>query len=172
VTHGGAESNTCVGLARLGLTATWVGRLGTDAAGDRVLRTLASEGVVLGHVRRDADRPTGVMLRDTNGTVRYDRAGSAASLTSPEDLDDVPVATAEAVLVTGVTALIGPEPQRAAVALLERASGLRVVDPHVRPGLWGSGRSVELVSPLVRLADLVLGGAAELAAISGPGKWW
>jgi 2-dehydro-3-deoxygluconokinase len=170
VTHGGAESNTCVGLARLGLTAEWVGRLGTDTVGERVLTALASEGVVLEHVRRDAERPTGIMLRDTTGTVRYDRAGSAASRTSPEDLDDAPVAGAAAVLVTGVTALIGAEPQRAAVALLERASGLRVVDPHVRLGLWGSERAVELVSPLVRLADLVLGGPAELAALVGPGE--
>ncbi len=36
VSHGGAESNACVGLVRLGLRATWVSRLGRDAAGDRV----------------------------------------------------------------------------------------------------------------------------------------
>jgi 2-dehydro-3-deoxygluconokinase len=170
VTHGGAESNACVGLARLGLTATWVGRLGADPAGDRVHAALDAEGVVLDRVRRDAARPTGVMLRDTTGGLRYDRSGSAASRTRPEDLDGAPIAAADAVLVTGVTALIGTEPQLAAIALLERSSGLRVVDPHVRPGLWGSERAVELVAPLIGRADLVLGGAAELAAFVGPGE--
>jgi 2-dehydro-3-deoxygluconokinase len=170
VTHGGAETNACVGLVRLGLSATWIGRLGADPAGDRVLAALAAEGLVLDHVRRDARRPTGVMLRDTTGAVRYDRSGSAASRTSTEDLDGAPIEGAEAVLVTGVTALIGAEPQLAAIACLERATGLRVVDPHVRPGLWGSERAVELVAPLIGKADLVLGGAAELAAFVGPGE--
>jgi 2-dehydro-3-deoxygluconokinase len=170
VTHGGAESNACVGLARLGLSAAWVGRLGADPAGDRVLAALTAEGLMLDNVRRDADRPTGLMLRDTTGALRYDRSGSAASRTSPEDLDGTPIAGAEAVLVTGVTALIGAEAQLAAIALLERATGLRVVDPHVRPGLWGSERAIELVAPLIGRADLVLGGAAELAAFVGPGE--
>ena len=37
VDHAGAESNTCVGLARLGLRVAWVSRLGADAAGERIL---------------------------------------------------------------------------------------------------------------------------------------
>ena len=41
VTHGGAESNTCVALVRLGLSAALVSRLGTDPAGDRIARALA-----------------------------------------------------------------------------------------------------------------------------------
>ena len=43
VDHAGAESNTCVGLARLGHRVAWLSRLGTDAAGDRILAALAAE---------------------------------------------------------------------------------------------------------------------------------
>lgn len=164
VTHGGAESNVCEGAVRLGLHAAWVGRLGTDAAGDRVAAELAAAGVDLRWVRRDPDRPTGVMIRDTVGELRYDRAGSAASALRPEDLADVPVEDARAVFVTGITALLGDEPGRAARALLARATGLRVVDPNLRPGLWGSERAVELIRPLLEDADLVLGGEEELGA--------
>src|SRR5215471_20135708 len=32
VDHAGAESNTCVGLARLGFRVAWISRLGTDSA--------------------------------------------------------------------------------------------------------------------------------------------
>ena len=32
IDHAGAESNTCVGLARLGLRVAWISRLGADAA--------------------------------------------------------------------------------------------------------------------------------------------
>ena len=170
-THGGAESNTCVVATRLGLRAAWVSRLGADAFGDRILSALAGEGVDVRWVVRDPGRSTGLMLRDTTGApARYDRAGSAASALTPDDLDGVPVAEAGAVLVTGVTALIGEGPQRTAAALLERARGLRVVDPNLRVGLWGSARAEELIVPLIERADLVSGGEAELASLIGEGR--
>jgi 2-dehydro-3-deoxygluconokinase len=168
VTHGGAESNTCVALARLGFGAAWVSRLGTDDAGDHVLEELRACGVDLRWVRRDPERPTGWMFRDTRGAPPlYERAGSAASALEPSDLDGVPVDQASALLVTGITAMLGECPQRAAIALLERAKGLRVVDPNLRRGLWGSDRAWELVLPLVERSDLLLGGEHELAELVG-----
>src|SRR6476620_3576770 len=109
VDHAGAESNTCVGLARLGLRVAWVSRLGADGAGDRILQALDREGVGTQWGARDQARPTGLMLKD-GGAVRYYRQGSAASAISAADLDAVPVAAARAVLVTGVTAMIGQGP--------------------------------------------------------------
>ena len=167
--HAGAESNSCVGLARLGLRTAWVSRLGTDAAGDRILHALQEEGVDTRWVRRDAARPTGLMLKDAAANVRYYRHGSAASVLGPGDLADVPVADARAVLVTGVTALIGAEPAAAALALLASSRGIRFVDPNLRPALWGSSRRAELVLPLVERCDVLLGGAGELAELAGAG---
>ena len=118
-------------------------------------------------VERDARRPTGVMLKEPGAGVRYYRSESAASVMGPELLDHVPIANARAVFVTGVTALIGPRPQAAAVALLDRARALRIVDPNLRAGLWGSERRVELVRPLVERCDLLLTGAAEVREILG-----
>jgi 2-dehydro-3-deoxygluconokinase len=169
VDHAGAESNTCVGLARLGHRAAWISRLGADAAGDRILAALAAEGIDTRWVERDARRPTGIMLKEPGAGVRYYRSDSAASVMGPELLDRVPIGDARAVLVTGVTALIGERPQAAAVALLERARGLRVVDPNLRAGLWGSDRRAELVRPLVERCDLLLTGAVELAEILAGG---
>src|SRR3989442_15810760 len=79
VDHAGAESNTCVGLARLGLRVAWVSRLGADAAGDRILESLSGEGIDTRWVGRDATRPTGLMLKEPGAGVRYYRTGSAAS---------------------------------------------------------------------------------------------
>jgi 2-dehydro-3-deoxygluconokinase len=169
VDHAGAESNTCVGLARLGFQVAWVSRLGDDPPGAWILAALEKEGVDTRGVRRDPVRQTGLMLKDPAGRVRYYRAGSAASSLSPSDLEGVGAADARAVLVTGVTALIGPGPQAAALALLRMARGLRVVDPNLRQGLWGSDRRAELVRPLLDGADLVLGGEDELAELLGPG---
>jgi 2-dehydro-3-deoxygluconokinase len=171
VTHGGAESNACVALARLGFGAAWVSRLGMDDAGDHVLDELRACGVDLRWVRRDPERPTGWMFRQTTGSPPvYERGSSAASALEPSDLDGVPVEQASAVLVTGITAMLGEGPQRAAITLLERARGLRVVDPNLRRGLWGSDRARELVLPLLERSDLLLGGEHELAElVGGPG---
>ena len=79
----------------------------------------------------------------------------------------VPVAEARAVLVSGVTALIGAEPHAAALALLGSARGLRIVDPNLRTGLWGSERRAELVRPLIDRCDLLLTGMSELEELLG-----
>jgi 2-dehydro-3-deoxygluconokinase len=165
--HAGAESNTCVGLARLGFRTAWVSRLGADAAGDRIVDALSAEGVDSTFVGRDPERPTGLMIKDLGAGVRYYRAGSAASAMAPEDLDAIPIAEARAVLVSGVTALIGAKPQAAGLALLDRARGLRIVDPNLRDGLWGSSRRAELVRPLIERCDLLFAGSHELAELLG-----
>jgi 2-dehydro-3-deoxygluconokinase len=169
VDHAGAESNTCVGLARLGLRVAWVSRLGADAAGDRIIESLSGEGIDTQWVGRDATRPTGLMLKEPGNGVRYYRTGSAASAMGPDALLGVPVADARAVLVTGVTALIGSGPHAAALALLGSARGLRIVDPNLRNGLWGSDRRAELVRPLIDRCDLLLAGASELIELVGDG---
>src|SRR5437763_6071394 len=94
VDHAGAESNTCVGLSRLGLQVAWVSRLGADAAGDRIHAALAAEGIDMQWVDRDPTRPTGLMLKEPGVGVRYYRSGSAASVMGPEILERVPVADA------------------------------------------------------------------------------
>jgi 2-dehydro-3-deoxygluconokinase len=165
-THGGAESNTCVALSRAGLRVAWVSRLGDDAAGRRIRSTLGEAGIDLTWVATDHERPTGVMLRDTAGNVSYLRDGSAASALDVSDLEPAPIEQARAVLVSGITAMLGPGPRRAASALLDRARGVRVVDPNLRDGLWGSSRAAELIAPLVARCDLLLGGETELAALA------
>jgi 2-dehydro-3-deoxygluconokinase len=165
VDHAGAESNTCVGLARLGLRTAWVSRLGSDAAGDRILSAMRDEGVDVRWVERDPMRSTGLMIKDPEAGVRYYRRESAASAMGSSVLDSVPIEEARAVLVTGVTALIGADPHAAGLTLLTRARGLRIVDPNLRAGLWGSDRRATLVLPFIERGDLLLCGSAEIAEI-------
>jgi len=169
VDHAGAESNTAVGLARLGFHVAWVSRLGADSAGDRILDALAREAVDTQFVQRDPQRPTGLMLKDPAAGVRYYRHGSAASAMGPSVLDGVPVADARAVLVTGVTAVIGDAPHAAGLAFLDAARGLRIVDPNLRSGLWGSDRRATLVRPFIERCDLLLAGYDELTEVLGSG---
>jgi 2-dehydro-3-deoxygluconokinase len=169
VDHAGAESNSCVGLARLGLRVAWVSRLGADAAGDRILDALGAEGVDTQWVERDPNRRTGLMIKEPGVGVQYYRHQSAASVMGPEIVGKAPVADSRAVLVTGITALIGPRPHAAARALLHHARGLRIVDPNLRDGLWGSDRRAALVRPLIERCNLLFAGISELEEIVGPG---
>jgi len=166
-THGGAESNTCVALARRGLRVAWVSRLGDDPAGHRIRAHLSGEGVDLRWARTDPARPTGLMLRDTVGGVRYWRSGSAASALGPSDLDDVPIEEARALLVTGITAMLGAGPRAAATSFLARGTGIRAIDPNLRPGLPGSADPRAAIGPLIERCSVVLGGESELQIVIG-----
>src|SRR5262249_61485654 len=115
----------------------------------------------------DPGRPTGLMIKHPIAGVQYYRRESAACALSPPDLARVPIAEARAVLVSGVTALIGPEPHAAGLALLSSARGFRIVDPNLRRGLWGSSRRAELVTAFVDRCDILLGGGSELEELVG-----
>lgn len=54
----GAESNVAVGLAKLGLEAAWVSRLGTDEFGCFIRNQLRAEGVDCSRVIYDPDHRT------------------------------------------------------------------------------------------------------------------
>lgn len=103
---GGAESNVAIALSRLGTPVRWVGRVGADAIGQRVLRELRAEGVdVRGIV--DYSAPTAVMVKEqrTNDVTRvnYYRAGSAGSRLTSDDIASADISSASLVHVTGIT---------------------------------------------------------------------
>ena len=110
---GGAESNVAIGLARLGVQATWISRVGDDAFGALVTRELRGEGAtVTAHL--DSAAPTGMMVKEHRGgtpwRVRYYRNGSAASRLSPADVDAAAIADADVLHLTGITPALGPGP--------------------------------------------------------------
>ncbi len=85
---GGSESNTAVGLARLGLKTAWLSRLPTTALGRMVCGELSKYGVDTSHVIwSDTDR-LGLYFLEEAGPPRgsqviYDRRDSAISRMQP-----------------------------------------------------------------------------------------
>lgn len=166
----GAESNTCIGLARSGLSASWISRVGSDPFGDRILQTLAAEGVDTRYTVRDDAHPTGLMVKNAERErPHYYRSTSAARLLAPAALDGVPIEAARCVLVTGVTALISESAGDAARELLRRGRGIRAFDPNLRPGVWGSARAAELCRPLLDACSILIGGVGEIRELVGGG---
>lgn len=172
----GAESNVAIALARLGHAAAWAGRVGDDEAGRLVVRTLRGEGV---EVRCEVGgEPTGVMVRRERlpgvVAVDYHRRGSAGAALAPEQLR-AQLADGDAprwLHCTGITPALSDSARGAATAVVEtaRAHGVRVsLDLNHRPRLWSAEAAREALSPLARLADVVVASEDELPLVAqGP----
>jgi len=164
---GGAESNLAIGLSRLGHPVAWVGRVGEDSFGDRIVRELRAEGVQL-HVRRDPQAPTGLMLKEQRTrqqtNVWYYRAGSAGSGLEPADLPLDVIAAAEVLHVTGITPALSATAAAAVAQAVDaaRSAGTLVsFDVNFRHRLWARARAADALTPLVRAADVVFAGVGE-----------
>jgi 2-dehydro-3-deoxygluconokinase len=163
---GGAESNVAIGVSRLGVPATWIGRLGRDSVGDLIERHLMAERV---HclVRRDA-APTALMLRErrtaTASLVSYYRHGSAGSHLCPEDLPDDVIEQAGVLHLTGITPALGPGPAAAVREAMRRARAAGVpvsVDLNFRSRLWDAATAAPVFRELAAGADMLFAGDDE-----------
>ncbi|MFC5005001.1 sugar kinase [Dactylosporangium cerinum] len=138
----GAELNLLAAAARAGAPTQFCSRVGADPFGRRVRSAAASLGVGTDLVAVDDTRPTGLFVKDVRPDgarrVHYYRAGSAASAMDPADADRALSAGPAVVAVSGLTAALGPGPQRAVARLAREAHarGIAVaLDPNLRPGL-------------------------------------
>lgn len=170
---GGAEGNVAIGLARLGIPVTWLGRVGDDGLGSRVVRELRAEGVdVVAPV--DPVGPTGLMLKETpaagRSVVTYYRSGSAGSRLSPADLDSVDVRAYSLLHVTGITPALSASARACIDVALDRAreAGTAVsFDVNHRSRLWSADAAVDTYRSIARRSDILFAGADEAALLTG-----
>jgi 2-dehydro-3-deoxygluconokinase len=173
----GAEANVAVGLARLGHTVTYVGRVGPDGHGTAIVRRLRGEGVVVSHLSIDAEAPTGVLFRERRALgaldVVYHRAGSAGSRLTPEDVDAAAAGGAFAgarwLHVTGITPALSPSAREAVSRAIDlgRESGTTVsLDVNLRRRLWTDETAGPVLRALAGRVDVVFGSVDELAVLA------
>jgi 2-dehydro-3-deoxygluconokinase len=174
----GAEANVAVGLARLGHSVAYLGRVGADGFGTAIVRRLRGEGVNVGHLAVDDEAPTGVMFRERRGLgpidVAYHRAGSAGSRLSAADVeraaDDGIFDGARWLHLTGITAALSASARAATTAARDRAraSGLPIsLDVNLRRRLWTDEAAAPVLRDLARGVDVVFGSPDELAVLAG-----
>lgn len=171
---GGAESNVAIGLRRLGTAASWIGRVGADSLGERVLRELRAEGIDI-HATIDQEAATGLMLKErrtaTTSRVWYYRSGSAGSRLNAADLPAQLIAGAALLHVTGITAALSPGAQVAvleAVRLAQEAHVPISFDVNHRSTLWRGLDSTPVYRELARAATIIFAGEDE-ARLLAPG---
>lgn len=164
---GGAESNVAIALVRLGTPASWIGRVGADSLGERVLRELRAEGVDL-HATVDPHAATGLMLKERRtvdaARVWYYRTGSAGSRLGPEDVPAQLIAGSALLHVTGITTALSPTAHSAVLhaVRLAREAGVPVsFDVNHRDSLWYGRDAGTVYRELAQAVSIVFAGEDE-----------
>jgi 2-dehydro-3-deoxygluconokinase len=169
---GGSESNVAIGVRRLGVPATWIGRVGDDPAGALILRELRAERVeAIAHVD---PAPTGLMIRwrptALHGRVEYHRSASAGAHLCPADVPDAAIAKAAVFHATGITLGLGADPAAAITHAIALARGAQVpvsFDLNFRRALWTEAEAAPALTAAIRQTDVVFAGADEAAIVTG-----
>jgi fructokinase len=144
---GGAPANVAVGLARLGVSSAFMGKVGDDPFGHFLADTLAAAGVDVGCLLFTAEARTAlafVSLRpDGDREFMFYRHPSADMLFRPEEVDVAALGAARA-LHYGSISMIS-EPSRSAtlhaIDVARQAGCLISCDPNLRLPLWPDAAS-------------------------------
>ncbi|MFA9432626.1 sugar kinase [Egicoccus sp. AB-alg2] len=170
---GGAESNTAIGLARLGLRSAWLSGVSLDGFGEEILKLLRGEGVDVEGVVR-GPQPTGLMVKERRAPgdvhVHYYRQGSAASYFDADDLEPARITAARRLHVTGVTLALGAAPRRAVHRAVEiaAAAGMPIsFDPNLRLKLWTVDEAVAACAELFPYVTDLLCNEQEAMLLAG-----
>ncbi|MHA1413059.1 MAG: ribokinase [Promethearchaeota archaeon] len=86
---GGKGANQSVASVRAGAKTIFIGKIGMDSFGDKMISQLSSEGVIMDHVIRDPREHSGVafILIDKNGENMISVAPGANAKLMPEEIE-------------------------------------------------------------------------------------
>lgn len=171
---GGAPANVTVGLARLGISAGFIGRVGDDPFGHFVADTLATEGVDVSQLGFERKARTGLafitLATEGEREFVFFRHPSADMFLSPGHINPSYIKKSRAI-VYGSNVLIA-EPCRSAVlkalAIARGADVLCIYDVNLRLSMWGSESEARYGLGLgLDRADVVKLSLGELEFLSG-----
>ncbi len=172
---GGFAGNVATGLARLGVRAAIVSRVGADGNGEFVRAWLGDEGVDVRFLATDAywlTPPTfcEVWPPDNFPITFYRRPTAPDWQLSPGDFDADEVAGTALLYATG-TALAQSPSRETTLAALAAHRGTTIFDLDWRPTLWNDpGAYPALAAQATSTADVVIGNEEEVetAGVDAP----
>jgi 2-dehydro-3-deoxygluconokinase len=173
----GAEANVAVGLARLGHSVAFIGRVGADGFGEAIARRLRGEGVDIADLAVDPDAATGLMFRERRvlgpSQVVYARRGSAGSRLTPAEVERAMTRHQDAgprwLHLTGITPALSADAHAATEQAIESATaaGLTIsLDLNLRRRLWSDEAAAPVLRALAANVDVLLGSPDELAVLT------
>lgn len=169
---GGAPANVAVGIARLGGTSGFIGRVDDDPFGALMQRTLLTEGVDITYLKQDEWHRTSTVLVDLND--QGERSFTFMVRPSADlflETTDLPCWRHGEWLHLCSIAL-SAEPSRTsaftAMTAIRHAGGFVSFDPNIREDLWQDEHLLRLcLRQALQLADVVKLSEEEWRLISG-----
>ena len=162
---GGTESNTAVGLARLGMNAAWLSRLPRSPLGRYISNRIAQYGVDVSNVVWADDDRLGIYFHEKAQAPRaseiiYDRRDSAISRMTPADLPErlFQPGVSQLFHVTGITLAISDTARDTVHEALRRAkaAGWRAsFDTNYRSKLWSGAAAAAGCDQAMSQADVI-----------------
>lgn len=172
----GAPAIFADAVARLGVSAGFIGVIGADAFGECVLDRLRADEVDVSHVRVAPGLTTGIAFvayqSDGSRNFVFHFAQSAAAELELDDVDPAYVAGAQFLHITGSTLSGGERMRQACYRAAQhcKAGGGRVTfDPNVRPELLGIDRLRTICEPILQVCDVLFPSGAEATLLTGIG---
>jgi fructokinase len=171
---GGAPANVAVGVARLGVTSGFIGKVGDDPFGRHLAAVLAEHGVDVSQIRFDDEARTALafvsLTPEGERDFMFYRHPSADMRHRPDEIDEEAIRAAR-ILHVGSISLIGESAERAtrhAVRVAREAGTLVSYDPNLRLPLWPSPDvAAEAMRSLLEHADVVKVSDEELLFLTG-----
>jgi 2-dehydro-3-deoxygluconokinase len=175
IRHGGTESNTAMGLARLGHPSAWVSRLVNNPLGLKIAGELSQWGVDTSHIVWTNEGRIGTFFLEVGSpprpsSVLYDRRDSSMSRITVADFPWALLAEARWLHATGITTGISPSCGELVAEAMRRAraAGLTVsYDVNFRARLWSPEQAQTVMTPLCRDADIMFVTQADAARVFG-----
>lgn len=171
---GGAPANVAAGLAKLGLSAAFLGKVGDDAFGQFLKQTLDdvgvnTQGVVFSHEARTALAFVSLQTDGERDFMFY-RHPSADMLYAPEEVD-VDLIKSARMFHFGSISLISEPSRSATMAALKaaREKGVWIsYDPNLRLALWPDPEAARAgMMSVWEQADLIKVSEDELVFLTG-----
>lgn len=161
----GSESNTAVGLARLGAKVNWFSRLPDSSIGKLIANRIREQGVDISHIVTAENERLGLYFVENGIAPRpiqviYDRANSAMSKIHPGDL---PVAlfqkgNAKILHTTGITLALSASAKETtlqAINMAKQAGWLVSFDVNYRSKLWSATEARAACESCFQKVDII-----------------
>jgi len=165
VSVGGSELTVAAGVARLGLTSSWVSRLPINALGRMVRNKAREQGVDTSHIVWTAGDRVGLYFVEYGASPRassvlYDRSHSAIAGLQPGEIDWAGIFKgAKLFHVSGITPALSESTARVTEEAIKAAkeAGLLVgYDLNYRAKLWSEEKARAVQEPLMSQVDILI----------------
>ncbi|WP_228488184.1 sugar kinase [Caenimonas koreensis] len=170
---GGDTSNAAIAASRAGARTAYLTRLGQDTFGDALMQLWQREGVDTSAVERDATAPTGIYFV-THGAAghefTYRRAGSAASLMTPQWLPRAVISDSKILHVSGISLAISHTARDTVFAAMDCARTSTTVvslDSNLRLKLWPLDEARTTLIKAIGLCNVFLPSLDDITALTG-----